>query len=59
MSFVCKNYINEFFFHVQVPMFGIFLRGCASALRQWMAAISHVWTSKNPKKIVPFPGSVN
>ena len=58
MSFVCKNYINEYFFHVQVPMFGIFLRGCGSALRQRRAAISHVWTSKNLKKIVPFHGSV-
>ena len=45
-------------FHVQVPMFGIFLPGCAIVVRQWRAAISHVWTSKNPKKIVLFPGSI-
>ena len=50
-----KKIQNEPFFHVQVPMFGIFLGGCASALRQWRAAICHVWTSKNPKKNSPVP----
>ena len=74
MSFVRKNYIkNNFFikeagnpkkqesdpfFDVQVPMFGVFFRGCASGARQWRGAICHVWTSKNVKKLFPFPGSI-
>ena len=46
------------FFYVQVPMFGVFFRGCASAVRHWRGAICHVCTSKNPKKLFLFPGSV-
>ena len=46
------------FFYVQVPMFGVFFRGCASGVRQWRGDISHIWTSKNPKTLFPFPGSI-
>jgi len=38
------------FKHVQVPMFGGFSKLCASRLRHSRGAISHVWTSKKPKK---------
>jgi len=38
------------FKHVQVPMFGGFLKLSASRLRHSTGAISHVWMSKKPKK---------
>jgi len=31
---------------------------CASRLRHWRGVISHVWTSKNPKKLMLYPGSI-
>jgi len=40
------------FKHVQVPMFRDFLKLCPSRLRHLRDAISHIWTSKKPKKII-------
>ena len=45
------------FKHVQVPMFGGFLKLCTIRLRHLRGAISHVWTLKNPKQIIPSAGS--
>jgi len=53
-----KKNRNETLFYVQVPMFGVFFCGCSSGVRYWRGTICHVWTSKNTKKLLPFPGSI-